>query len=124
MTEGPGLCNSIHSSLEDAVVPAQATSLIRMDRIGNAVDGGVGTVVREASGEGVAERVMDGVWVELVLGVGVLEGVASSVKVAVPVGDCVGVWVGEGVRVAVAVDCQGAIAINSPARIDLVGPID
>jgi hypothetical protein len=52
----PGLYNSIHSSLVDAAVPAQATSLIRSVRAGKAVPAGedVAVLVGEGVGDGVS----------------------------------------------------------------------
>ncbi len=52
---GPGLCSSIHSSLAEASVPAQAISLMRMEPGARGV--GEGTGVSEAGvGVGVASH--------------------------------------------------------------------
>ena len=67
-----GLYNSIHSSVLEAAVPPQATSLMTMDR------GGYGVAV--AVGVGVA------VWVFVAVGVSVAVGVNVSVGVRLGVG--------------------------------------
>ena len=79
MAAEPGLYNSIHSSFGEAIVPAQATSLIRMEKGGYL---GVG------SGDGV--------------------GVEEGVAVDVDVGDGLGSIVGVGVGVSGVVVADGA----------------
>lgn len=85
----PGLYSSIHSSFADAVVPAQATSLMITLRNPAGVDvaGGVKVVVE--------------VGVFVIVGVMVVVGVIVVVGVMVPVGVMVGVSVIVGVSVGV-----------------------
>lgn len=88
------LKSSIHSSLAEANVPAQATSLIRIIRAGYGVWAGVGrgVFVGEADGVGVGE----GEVVEVGLKVEVIVVVIVSVGVGVSVISTVGVSVGSG----------------------------
>ncbi len=72
MGSGPGLCSSIHSSLESAIVPLQATSLIRRESkaagvgCGDGVRVGVADEVGEAeAARGVGDSVGEGHSIEL-----------------------------------------------------------
>jgi len=106
----PGLYNSIHSSLELALVPDQAISLIMMDRLGAAVE--VGVIVPVCVG--VRVIVLIGVFegVNVIVGVNVLVGVFEGVNVSVGVNAIVGVGVMVGVSVTVGVRVAVPVSVG------------
>ena len=117
---GPGLCNSIHSSLAEADVPAQAISLISTVCGDTAVgfsEGGVGEEVAVTSGgvgEGVAVTSL-GVGVDVISGVDVevgSPGVPLDVGPGTGVGEGVGLDSGEG---------EGVVVGESPGSVVGVG---
>lgn len=89
ISDEPGLFSSIHSSWELATVPAQATSLIRIDPGGYGVDGGRTVIVID--GVGVRVEVCVGVIVVVSVWEGVAVGVYVSDEVIVVNGVEVGV---------------------------------
>src|SRR3990172_8001336 len=107
---GPVFHNSIHSSLVEANVPAQATSLIRTAP--GLKDGASACAApRTVSGVGVAVRVAAGV-----VGVSVGDAVAAGVSVAVGSGAVGDSTVGEG-EASVGVELIGAgvaLAVSVP----------
>ena len=102
----PGLYSSIHSSLAEAFVPAQATSLISTARAGTRV----GVIVEVGMNVGVGVEV----------GVGVNVGI--SVKVGV--GVCVSVWVAVSARVSVGVAVSVGVVVPVAELAQTVNGLD
>lgn len=108
------LKSSIHSSLAEAVVPAQANSLIRIVRGGKGVDsdvgGGVSLGAIDGIGEGVTDVVAVGVCVAVGVKVAVSEGVGVDEITTIGVSDGVGFGVslgaGEGLGVLSDLSCS------------------
>src|SRR4030067_313452 len=116
---GPGFHSSIHSSLEEASVPAQATSLMRTEPAGK--DSARGSMtVGVGEREGVGEK--EGVRVAVEMGVSVGETVGEALASSVGKGSSsVSVSVGGGVSVVVeSGDGRDIVVVDSVAAADSV----
>ena len=100
------LKSSILSSFAEASVPAQASSLIRIERGGSGVEAGVGGDVSVGVKEGVVEDVGEVVAVADWVGVGVSVGEVDGEGVGVGVLEAVSVALGSAVLMGVGVTSE------------------